>query len=418
MTVQRVVNGIHVSNSRHWDVEQMLRVSRTNGALTILHFMMFPRDTLSDNKGDVENAYWYGKLRWGWEHQGISPAPERLIHVRLYQANWADWDPVVVARRSVEMLTNWRDPEGRTADLWMDPFMTVSPCNEQNLEGPGHLRHDYAAHATWQLRFWDEVDRLRPDRQAPSCLGAWAFGHDAVPDVPDSEYQVPEVRELCERVDILATHPYADLSKPGGGLGTADPDRDAYWYILRDFRPEGWRDERSPGRPHDPGGILAQFPGKPLLITESGTFVHGDVGRTDDTLAAMRLLLDTAAQSGRCLGVTWFIWNSGPEHAGNRIWYSERLRDGLEALPDYVTTAQVPRRGQVPMGDRLHELLKREFGDAYDDLRDQLPVNPSGPFGPFGRLDPAKVEAIVVHHTAAPASVTWQQVAAYHVNSR
>lgn len=343
--MKRVVNGMHLANQGQWHIEQMLRVARDSGAVTLLHFMLFPKDTLSDNTGDVENRYWYGKLRFGFAPQGIPPAPERLIHVRLYQSKWDDWDPKEVARRAVALLSHWTDGE-RTADLWLDPFVCVSPCNEQNLEGAN--KHDYPAHARWQMAFWDEVDRLRPDRKALSCLGAWAFGHDVTPDVPDSEYTVPEVRALCQRVDILATHPYADFSRPGGGLETADPARDAYWFLLRDFRPAGWRDSRQPGRPHDLGGILAQIPGKPLLISESGTFVHGDVGRTADTLAAMRLLLDTAAKSGRCLGVTWFIWNSGPEHSGNRIWYNEALRNGLEALPDFTTTCKVPVRGAVP----------------------------------------------------------------------
>jgi hypothetical protein len=348
MTAQRVTNGMHLPNQGMWHIEQMLRAARDTGAVTLLHFLLFPHDVISDNTGDIENAYWYGKLRYGWPAQGIPPAPERLIHVRLYQANWADWDPAEVARRCVPLLSEWRDFLGRSADLWMDPFLCVSPCNEQNLEGPESVRHDYRRHAEWQLRFWDEVDRLRPDRRALSCLGAWAFGHDVTPDVPDSEYQVPAVRELCRRVDILATHPYANFTFPGGGADTADPSKAGYFYLLRDFRPEGWRDSRQPGRPHDIGGILAQYPGKPLLITESGTFVHGDVGRNAETITAMRLLLASAANSGRVLGVTWFIWNSGPEHSGNRIWYNAQLRDLLEGLPDYTTTATVPIRGQTP----------------------------------------------------------------------
>lgn len=344
--MKRVTNGMHLANQGQWHIEQMLRAARTNGAVTLLHFMMFPHDVISDNTGDIENAYWYGKLRYGWPAQGIPAAPERLIHVRLYQSNWADWDPVEVARRCVPLLSGWRDYLGRSADLWMDPFLCVSPCNEQNLEGPESARHDYVRHARWQLDFWDEVDRLKPDRRALSCLGAWAYGGDVKPDVPDSEYQVPEVRELCQRVDILATHPYAHLD--WGNWDSADPQKDGYWHLLRDFRPAGWRDSRQPGRPHDIGGILAQIPGKPLLISEAGTFVHGDVGRNAETIAAMRLLLAAAANSGRVLGVTWFIWNSGPEHAGNRIWHNEALRNAIEAFPDYDTTATVPTRGQAP----------------------------------------------------------------------
>jgi len=194
-----------------------------------------------------------------------------------------------------------------------------------------------------------------PNRKALSCLGAWAFGHDVVPDVPDSEYMVPEVKELCNRVDILATHPYANFTFAGGGRDTMDEDRAGYYYLLRDFRPEGWRDSREPSRPHDPGGILAQYPHKPLLITECGTFTHGDPGRNPDNLAAMRKLYDFAARSGRVLGCTWFVWNSGPEHAGNRIWYNEALRNGLESLGPYHTNAVVPTAGEdVTSADIFH----------------------------------------------------------------
>jgi len=367
MAVARVVNGIHVSNSRHWDVEQMLRAARTNGAVTILHHMMFPRDELVDQYGDVENAYWYGKLRWGWPAQGITPAPERFIHVRLFQPNWRDYEPRAVAQDAVTLLSNWRF-EGLSADLWQDPFVGVSPCNEQNLEPVGNK--EYALHARWQLDFWAEVDRLLPKRKALSVLGAWAYGGDVQPDVPDSEYQVREVRELLTYVDVLATHPYAHYEWGlDAGRATVDPARDGCWHLLRDFRPEGWRDNVQPGRPHDIGGLLAQVPGKPLLITEAGTFRHSDRGLTQETLWAMRTLLETAAKSGRVLGVTWFIWNSGPEHAGNVIWENPDLRAGLEALPDYVTTCRVPAHAAAPTplpepavtGGEVHErVLKRD----------------------------------------------------------
>lgn len=343
----RVVNGIHVCNSRAWNIEQMLRVARTNGAVTILHHMMFPRDELVGQYGDVENAYWYNKLRWGWAAQGIPPAPERFIHVRLFQPNWRDFVPERVAQQAVTLLSSWRY-EGQSANLWDDPFVGVSPCNEQNLEPVGNK--EYGLHARWQLAFWAEIDRLIPKRRALSVLGAWAYGGDLVPDVPDSEYTDPDVRRLLASVDVLATHPYGHLEWPGEqGRATVDPARDAYWHLLRDFRPAGWRDSRQPGRPHDIGGLLAQVPNKPLLITESGTFVHSDPARTADTIAAMKTLLDTAAKSGRVLGATWFIWNSGPEHAGNVIWPNSELRDAMERLPDYVTTCRVPVRGQSPI---------------------------------------------------------------------
>lgn len=360
--MQRAVNGMHVPNMQQWFIEQMLRVAKQSGAVTILDFLMFPSSPIAnDQSGDHENDYWYWKLRHGWPPQGIPAAPERFIHIRAYQANWADWDGAEVARRVVPHYANWRstDRDGqpvRGANLWDDPLVGISPCNEQNLEGPATnwwgLTPDQRSAlleqwATWQLRFWDEVDRLLPNRKAVSVLGALAYGGDWWPDVPDSEYQHPRWRELCQRVDVLATHPYGHLDwGDEKGRATVDPARDAYWHILRDFRPEGWRDAREPGKPHDIGGILAQYPGKPLLITECGTFTHADPHRTAETAGALRLLYERAAASGRVIGCTPFIWNSDASHPTNRIVPNEGLRAALEAFPDYYTTATVPRRGQ------------------------------------------------------------------------
>jgi hypothetical protein len=342
----RVVNGIHVSNQRHWDVEQMLRVDKGKGAVTILHHLMFPHDDMIDQYGDVENAYWYWKLRHGWASQGIPAAPERFIHMRLYQPRWRQLDPKLWARHVVPMLMTWRF-EGLSANLWDDALLGISPCNEQNIEPA--LATDYAVQAQWQLDFWAEVDRIVPKRRALSVFGAFAYGHDAVPDVPDSEYQVPEVRRLLDYVDVLATHPYGHLDWPAANHpeATVPGGADAYWHMLRDFRPVGWRDSRLKGRPHDPGGLLAQYPKKPFLISESGTFAHSDPGRTAQTVAAMQGLLKAAADSGRCLGVTWFIWNSGAEHAPNVIHGNADLRSALENMPAYQTTCEVPVRSQT-----------------------------------------------------------------------
>jgi len=370
----RVVNGMHISNSHHYGVEQSLQAARVDGAVTILHHQMFPRDEVVDQWGDVENEYWYGKLRHGYPPQGIAPAPKRLIHVRMFQPNWRDYDPKLIAQQCVKLLSNWQGG-GRTANLLMDPYVTVSPCNEQNLEPVGDK--DYALHARWQLAFWAEMDKIAPDRKATSCLGAWAYGGDIIPDVPDSEYTDPTVRKLLDYVDILATHPYGHMEFPGGGLETLPGGKDAYWHMLRDFRPVGWRDDVQPGHKHDIGGLLAQYPGKPLLISECGTFAHSDKGRAVVTLKAMADTLAVAAASGRVLGVTWFIWNSGPEHGHNCIWDNEALRNGLMNIPDYPTPCAVPVRGAgtsppVPLpgptppagkpGGEVHIVVKKSEG--------------------------------------------------------
>lgn len=354
------LNGMHLSNAGQYDIEQMLRIA--SGAVTCMHFQLVPKDTMSDNTGDNENEYFYGKMRHGWPPQGIPPS-DRLIHIRLYQAKWTDWDPREVARRAVALLSNWRSA-GRdghpvlTADLLMDPRVLLSPCNEQNLEGdwpPGGwwgmteteraeiLRRE----AQWQLDFWSEMDRLRPDRRCLSMLGALAFGGDWLNDVPDSEYTHPVWRKLLAYVDVLATHPYANFSPTGPGPTSADIAGDGYWHLYRDFRPKGWRDSRQPGHKPDIGGILAQVPNKPLFISETGTFVHGDNWRNAETEQAFRTLYSLAQQSGRVLGVTPFIWNADAGHAGNRIWPNVDLRARLEGMPGYVTTCKVPVRGAV-----------------------------------------------------------------------
>lgn len=376
--MSRVVNGMHVSNNKHWDVEKMIQSMKGNGAATILHHLMFPRDEMVDQWGDVENAYWFGKLRMGWIHQGIAPAPERLIHVRMFQPNWYQIDPVAWAQHSAAVLSNWRF-EGLSADLWQDPFVCVSPCNEQNIEPMLSRSTDaYVLMANWQHKFWNEIDRLIPGRKALSCFGAFAQGHDPdYADVPDGEYKIPQVKALVERVDIMATHPYGHLEWGAAGPATVPGGADEYWHMLRDFRPEGWRDSRQPGHPHDPGGIRAQFPKKPLLFTESGTFSHADAAMTDATLAAMGRLLKRCAEDGNVLGVTWFIWNSDESHPTNTIQGNARLRDALAGLPGYSTTAKVPVRGATPPqgGDPLSEDEKAivAAGEAAQVMR----LNPS-----------------------------------------
>jgi len=334
----RVVNGIHISNSRHWDVEQAIRVARPEGAVTILHHLMFARDEVADQWGDVENRFWYGKLRYGFDEQEIDPAPRRLIHVRLYHPNWRELDPAGWAEHAVRMLDNWTDGHVRTASLLDDPYVAISPANEQNIEP--HVAHsvaDYQAIGLWNSLFWEAFDGAAPGHKCLRVWSALAFGHEPPGYPPDGEYQVPEIRAAINRCDIMASHPYCYLNWGADGQRTAPGGDDEYWYMLRDFRPRGFKNDS------DPGGMLAQFPDKPLLITEAGTWTHSHHAKTDATETAMTGLLMAAAQSGRVLGVTWFIWNSGPEHGQNVIWENEGLRRRLENMADFTTKCEVPR---------------------------------------------------------------------------
>jgi len=351
----RVVNGMHVGNTRHWHVEDMLRTDGGRGAMTILHHLMFPRDAMADQWGDVENAYWYHKLRHGWPAQGIAPAPERLIHVRLYHPAWKSLDPKAWARHAVTMLSDWRF-EGLRANLWDDPLVCVSPANEQDIEGYGPggaatTAGEYDAIGRWNLAFWDEVDRLIPGRRALSCWSALAGGHDAYPDDPDSEYAVPAIRDAIQRCDVGAVHLYGHMEWGAQGDKTLPGGVDDVWHMLRAWRPKGWRDTHQPsvpGRPRDRGGFCAQFPGKPFIVSEAGTFAHHDRGRTAQTFSAMKGLLAKAASDPACLGVTWFIWSTDEAHPTNNIMANPELRDALTRAPAFETTARVPSRTPAP----------------------------------------------------------------------
>jgi hypothetical protein len=61
----------------------------------------------------------------------------------------------------------------------------------------------------------------------------------------------------------------------------------------------------------------------------------------------------------------------------------------------------------------LAEALQAEFGPRFEDLVDALPRHRSAT---YPRRPLADIRCIVVHHTAARRSVTWQAVARYHVS--
>lgn len=386
----RVVNGMHLSNHRHWFIEDQIAAARRSGAMTLLHHLMFPRDEVADQWGDPENAYWFVKLRDGWPPQGIEPAPERLIHVRLYHSNWTELVPELWAEHAVRMLSNvaCRAPDGSTRyyDLWQDAMVAVSAANEQNLHYEcGDLdparqplyrsTAHYERIARWNLAFWRRVDELVPSRRALSCWSALAYGHDPDGnDRPDSEYQIPAIREAIDCCDLGASHPYAHLGWENGAA-TADRELDGYYHLFRPFRPEGWRNARKPDAAIDHGGELAQFPGKPWLFTEAGTFTHSHGDRTRETLRAMRDLLAESAKSGRVLGCTWFIGNTDDAHADNNIGANRDLRVALAALEDYRTALAVPTRSAAPPAAprrRVHPMLKVRSGDSWWSLTREL----------------------------------------------
>ena len=352
----RAVNGIHWPNVRTWDLEQAIRCAGPTGAVTVLHHQLFERDELTGHHGDVENNFVYGMLRYGVDparHGGrtaIPPAPERLIHIRAFErpvggnTSWHSMYPEVWGRHIARKLSRWTGHNYPETNLWLDPYVAVSLANEQNIEGwivsalggERERRAAYEAIGRWNLTAWraldDELTRMGITRRALSCWSALAFGHDMIPGQPDSEYTEPTLREAILYCDLLADHPYAARGNPKTASGSGFKDR--LFFMDRPFRAPGVDG-------HALGGILSQFPGRALLITEANTFECDLRHRDGATVAAWRALLELAAASRRCVGVTMYMWHAGPEHGQNNIG-DRALRDGLEAIGPIYTEARLP----------------------------------------------------------------------------
>lgn len=329
----RHVTGIHIQNKRDADLGWLLRVAGRAGAVTMLH----------------EQLGMYAELR--------RRAPDLFIHIRIYHPNSLSVDPVQYARFAFEAL--------RPSGVLSDPKAGVSLSNEVNLHyenGDGSLENQwryktvewYSKHAAWAIAVWAELDRLAPGRLALRVSDAYAYGHEPprtrLPDgtlitgEPGSEYTIPLVRRYLSECDVLASHPYAHLEWSDGAK-TAPGGADYYWHLGCEFRPARYKNA------DDPGGLLAQFPGKPLLFSECGTFTHSHDGkegrpwRTPQTRAAMAAFIEDARRTGRVIGTCWFIANSGPEHGDNLIYPNSELSEFLAAVTPRETAASLPQRG-------------------------------------------------------------------------
>lgn len=265
---------------------------------------------------DLQVGHWYDRLRRN--------APDRLIHVRIYRQYWMDTNPQGLARWLVRHFDFLLD----------DPMVIISPANEQNIEAEkkihlyqGQDRLDlYRRIGVWNIEFWNELASIAPARRCQSGWSALADGHDAYDTsgnpwtqaaadagegVPDSAYMVPEIKAAIDSVGWLMTHPYADYRNGLRGIEGRPAGSAAYWHMLRPWRSPGT------GGSHDPGGALAQFPGKPHFVSECGTFAHEThpVDSARDIIA----LCEHASRDGRTVGITPFIFWSGDEHFPNRI---------------------------------------------------------------------------------------------------
>lgn len=379
----RHINGAHFPNVNPGDIKQLLKAVGPLGCVTLL---------------DSE-LYYYDQLR----HQ----APERLIHVRRFTPDWTKVDPRIWAQETRKAL-------GRLLD---DPFVCVSFSNEPNLGAesgdtdPGHQYHYQSVSWYSYIAEWN-LEALTYFGAGPyRCLtvtSAFAQGHEPDGFPPDGEYTIPIVRRMINAFDLVGIHPYAELhDKPqSGALG-----RDAFWYLLRPFRPKGFKDAS------DPGGVLAQFPNKLFLITETGTFTHSDRSRTNETWRNLAALYHTCEASKKIVGVTPFIWKTDAKHPQNDMSKNDELRAILENAPRY-TAADLPVRGQPPPEepmpvDKLHQLLKGEFAAKFEDTRERLPDGDHG-LGTYEKRSLASIDTLAIHHTASSPGTTPDQVYQYH----
>ena len=368
------INGMHVADGQQYHIEQMCRAA--SGSVTILDFLMKNSDLRPFGHNgimyaDKENCNWYGVLRYGRASQGIPPS-DRIIHVRQYHPDWrlialnmpgTDPDNWTVneggvrawAQHCVNLLSDWRGTEEHhqlKADLFSDPRVAISPFNEQDIEPLWvdymQTRHWYDLIGRTALVWLDEINRLRPDRVCLTMTPPLAGGHEPWGDQPDSEYTLPAMRDMLKAYDIIGGHCYGLLNQsPKRGMF----GEDAKWYGLRLWR--GMTDLAYPDTglelksANDPGGLVYQARqlGKRVHISEAGTFKHDDAGFVDENWRHMSRYLDIASKCDLVTGVDWFIWNSNSQHSGNRIWYSEGLREKLENAPRYPA-AEWPTVGE------------------------------------------------------------------------
>jgi hypothetical protein len=331
----RAINGLHKENKGFsWDWEEGHRITAANGGVCML-------DTLLT---DVENGWWYPKLRAEF-------GPTFLIIIRLYpETGWPDpnmgfkWpnvDPVVWAREGVRRLTQERlRYNGLTP--FEDPYVIVTPYNEQDLADEGHagaavIGRPHIELGVWRY-IWETNYRWNQAFRAlkPGCAigsAAMAGGHDIVGYPPEWEYKIPEAQRYLNDCDVLCIHAY--FGKDGSGTR---PDNGGWWVGLRALRPVGQREAQ--GDPPingmtDPGGIVTQYPTKPFVVKEFGNFCHHDTATVERTMQGYNECYRAYSESGRCLLVTPFLWNSGDEHRENRIRGNWPLTRALQEMHRY-----------------------------------------------------------------------------------
>jgi len=265
--------------------------------------------------------------------------PDVLIHVRMYQQNWYALDPRKWARDCFDILRG-------IPGLLDDPRVLITAANEPDLAAEGHpgaatVERPHPTLAVWReiwswsLAFSSEWRASVRGTRAKLGTTPVAGGHEPAGFPPDYEYQMLEYRQHARDCDAVVVHGYCNRDWSGHSPETA-----GYWAALRAIRPPGYR-ERDGALPlggiPDPGGVAMQIPDKPFLVAEMGNWHHHDAGgaEVESTLGQFRSVYRYLSDTGRCLGGTLFIFNSGDEHRENRFFGNTALIRGLVAMERY-----------------------------------------------------------------------------------
>ncbi len=182
------------------------------------------------------------------------------------------------------------------------------------------------------------------------------------------------------------------------------------------------------------------------LITESGpdggsrelggwrqVYGESDEGRVA-LLDDWRRYNEWLAQQPGCLGACYFtLGQEGGFHSFDvssdalanamaHVHYP-RLKPAESVPPSQPQPTPTPQGGGGTMSltDRLAAALKAEFGSAFEDLRGKLPqttrVDANGKPIRYATIDSRGFDYIAIHHSETPKNRSWENIAAYHVNT-
>lgn len=351
----RDLNGMHTADGNYSFNEQFVNDICTGG-MVLMDFQL--RDnphTQMHSNWECDNWVWIraGCPPWpGGDPRGVIGNANKLVGVRMYQQDWRAWAlkvdgagkwSVDVARCkqwaqiTVEQLSGVRGGKfnpGYRWDMLADPNVIIWPWNEPDIE-PKY--EDYMRQEWWYdligkswLVWAEEVRRIAGvGLRAALATTPLAGGHDIPGWAPDQEYRQAAMKAMVDESDVLNAHSYGHLNH-GPQFGAFGSER--YWDgILRPFRPYGWKnDTEGWADGQDYGGVITQYPRKPVLISECGFF--------DWSNAAWPHLEEfyrVCSEAGNVLLCAPFIAHSFSPHEGNRIFVRDSSREYFRHMTRY-----------------------------------------------------------------------------------